>query len=375
MTLWFGIVILTFGAAVLALRPLLRPPKGKTSLDHAIQFYEARRLELDRQVTAGLISENERTASEAEQARRLLAIGRQNEVEQERKTGSARRSKIAALLLLIGLPVLSIALYLRTGTPDMPDQPIAGRMTPGSDAQMQQALQRIELHLASKPDDARGFEVIAPAYMRLGRYQDAAFAFRRVIAISGETPDRLANLGEALIASQNGIVNAEAKQAFEKAVALDPDFAKALFYLAIATEQDGDVPGAIRKLMELSASLPEGPGRMRVETELDRFRAEGKAPPRPTGGPQSEAGKALSELPPEERARAIEGMVDGLAARLAQQGGSLDEWQRLIQARMVLNQRDKAANALADARKALGESATAELDRLAAALDLKAANP
>jgi hypothetical protein len=42
---------------------------------------------------------------------------------------------------------------------------------------------------------------------------------------------------------------------------------------------------------------------------------------------------------------------------------------------MVLNQRDKAANALADARKALGESATAELDRLAAALDLKAANP
>ncbi|MCA3596614.1 MAG: c-type cytochrome biogenesis protein CcmI [Methylobacterium sp.] len=375
MTLWFGIVILTFGAAVLALRPLLRPPKGKTSLDHAIQFYEARRLELDRQVTAGLISENERTASEAEQARRLLAIGRQNEVEQERKTGSARRSKIAALLLLIGLPVLSIALYLRTGTPDMPDQPIAGRMTPGSDAQMQQALQRIELHLASNPDDARGFEVIAPAYMRLGRYQDAAFAFRRVIAISGETPDRLANLGEALIASQNGIVNAEAKQAFEKAVALDPDFAKALFYLAIATEQDGDVPGAIRKLMELSASLPEGPGRMRVETELDRFRAEGKAPPRPTGGPQSEAGKALSELPPEERARAIEGMVDGLAARLAQQGGSLDEWQRLIQARMVLNQRDKAANALADARKALGESATAELDRLAAALDLKAANP
>lgn len=375
MSLWFGIVVLTFGAAVLALRPLLRPPKGRTSLDHAIQFYEARRLELDRQVTAGLISESERAASEAEQARRLLMIGRQNEVEQEQKTGSARRSKIAALLLLIGLPVLSIALYLRTGTPDMPDQPIASRVTPGSDAQMQQALQRIELHLASNPDDARGFEVIAPAYMRLGRYQDAAFAFRRVIAISGETPDRLANLGEALIASQNGIVNAEAKQAFQKAVALDPDFGKARFYLALAAEQDGDVPGAIRKLIELSASLPEGPGRMRVETELDRFRAEGKAPPRPTGGPQSEAGKALSELPPEERARAIEGMVEGLAARLAQQGGSLEEWQRLIQARVVLNQRDKAADSLAKARKALGESATAELDRLAAAVDLMAANP
>lgn len=375
MTLWLGIVVLTFGAAALALRPLLRPPKDKSSLDHAIQFYEARRLELDRQVSAGLISESERTASEAEQARRLLALARQQQVEEEQKAGSARRSKIAALLLLVGLPVLSIPLYLRTGTPDMPDQPIASRVTPGSDAEMQKALQRIELHLASNPNDARGFEVIAPAYMRLGRYQDAAFAFRRVIAISGETPDRLANLGEALIASQNGIVNAEAREAFQKAVALDPDLGKARFYLAIATEQDGDIPGAIRKLTELSASLPEGAGKMRVESELDRFRAEGKAPPRPTGDPQSEAGKALSELPPDERARAIEGMVDGLAARLAQQGGSLDEWQRLIQARMVLNQRDKAANALADARKALGESAAVELDRLAAALDLKAVNP
>ncbi len=64
-------------------------------------------------------------------------------------------------------------------------------------------------------------------------------------------------------------------------------------------------------------------------------------------------------------------MVEGLASRLSTQGGNFEEWQRLIQARVVLNQRDKAFAALQDARKALGESAKSELDRLAAALDLK----
>ncbi len=334
MILWIGIVVLTFGAALLALRPLLRPPRGKTTLDHAIQFYEARRLELDRQVAAGLISENERTASEAEQARRLLAIGRQHKVEDPQTVDSARRRKIAALMLLIGLPLLSIPLYLKTGRPSLPDQPIAGRVTPGGDAEMAQALQRIELHLASNPNDARGFEVIAPVYMRLGRFQDAAFAYRRVIAISGETPERLGDLGEALIASQNGIVNDEAKAALRKAIGLDPGFAKARFYLALAAEQDGDIPGSVRQLMDLSAAMPEGPGKIRVEDELDRFRAEGKAPPRPAAGPQSEAGRALSALPADERAKAIEGMVESLSTRLSTQGGSIEEWQRLIQARV-----------------------------------------
>lgn len=371
MTLWLGIVVLTFGAAALALRTLLRPAATRTSLDHAVQFYEARRQELGRQVDAGLISERERAASEAEQARRLLAVSRQEQDDSTDPSGGRKRRKIAVLILLAGLPLFSIPLYLKLGRPSLPDQPIAGRVAQDRDTEMAQALQRIEMHLASNPNDARGFEVIAPAYMRLGRYEDAAFAYRRVIAISGDSPERLADLGEALVASQNGIVSAEAKEAFRKAVALDAGFAKARFYIALATEQDGDVPGAVKQLLELSASLAEGPGKMRVEAELDRLRAEGKAPPRPAAGSQSEAGRALSSLPPEERAKAIEGMVESLATRLSTQGGSLEEWQRLIQARVVLNQREKAVSTLVEARKALGDNARAELDRLAAALDLK----
>ena len=47
----------------------------------------------------------------------------------------------------------------------------------------------------------------------------------------------------------------------------------------------------------------------------------------------------------------IREMVEGLAARLAQSGGSAEEWARLIRAYSVLQDLDKAKAALADARK------------------------
>ncbi|MGL5448113.1 MAG: tetratricopeptide repeat protein, partial [Rhabdaerophilum sp.] len=287
------------------------------------------------------------------------------------EASSRRRRKIAALMMLAGLPLLAIPVYLKVGRPSAPDQPLAARISEPRNMQLAEALTRIEAHLANNPNDAKGFEVVAPVYLQAGRFDDAAFALRRVIALSGETPERLADLGEALVASQNGVVSADAKAAFRRAVELDPAFAKARFYVALATEQDGDVAGAVQQLMALSASLEDGPSKMRVEVELDRFRAVGKAPPR-VAGPQSEAGQALAALSPEERAKAIEGMVEGLAERLRTAGGSFNEWQRLIQARVVLDQRDKASEALAEARKALAGDASAKvgLDLLAERLGL-----
>jgi cytochrome c-type biogenesis protein CcmH len=65
-------------------------------------------------------------------------------------------------------------------------------------------------------------------------------------------------------------------------------------------------------------------------------------------------------------------MVEGLAARLEGGGGTLEEWQRLIRARTVLNERDKAAAHLEAARKALGgdADALAKLDQLARSVGL-----
>jgi hypothetical protein len=75
--------------------------------------------------------------------------------------------------------------------------------------------------LKVEPDDGRGWEVIAPIYQRLGRFKEAVAARRNALGLLGETSQRQSDLGEALLAAANGTVTAEAKTAFERAVALN----------------------------------------------------------------------------------------------------------------------------------------------------------
>jgi cytochrome c-type biogenesis protein CcmH len=106
-------------------------------------------------------------------------------------------------------------------------------------------------------------------------------------------------------------------------------------------------------------------------------RLEGVALPAPQSGPESAAGQAVAALPPGEQRTAIEGMVSGLAERLRQQGGSPEEWTRLVRARLVLDGPQAAAQALSQARAALSAQpdALTGLDRLAGELGIGGTKP
>ncbi len=77
----------------------------------------------------------------------------------------------------------------RLGRPDLPAAPLASRDRSRRDDSLETPpLTQIEQRLAAAPDDLRGWTVIAPAYMQLGRYADAANALRRVIELDGPRP-------------------------------------------------------------------------------------------------------------------------------------------------------------------------------------------
>ena len=368
MTFWILTLPLIAFAILFVLWPLITGGRGRGRLAHAVAFYEARKAELIRQRESGEITAEESEAALAEQARTLLVLGREDKAEQQPgKPASIRRRKLTALLMLIGIPALAFAVYFRIGAPNTPDMPLASRKVAPQNFDIATALQKIEAHLARNPNDGRGFEVVAPVYLKAGRFGDAAHAYRRVVELLGDSPERSADLGESLVAADNGIVGADARQAFERAAKLDPDFAKPRFYLALAREQDGDAAGAFADLQKLVAGLPEGPSRMRVMAEIERFRAEGKGN---AGGPQGEAGRAIATLPEADRNAAIKGMVDALEARLSEKSGPIEDWLRLIQSRVVLNQREQAEAILSKARTAFAgdAAALAELDTLAAGL-------
>ena len=373
MIFWIAAGILTIVTVVGGLWPLLRGGRRLSALEHAVAFYEERRRELERQEANGEITGDERLAAETEQARRLIALDRQAGGDGEKQPDRVmRRRKFAAATLLLGVPALALPIYLALGQPGMRDLPLAARKVDPQGVAIADAVRRIEAHLARNPNDGKGFDVVAPVYLRAGRFDDASRAYRRAIELLGATPTRLADLGESLVAAGHGVVSAEARAAFEQSVQLDPSYAKSRFYLALGLEQDGQVLKAFEAYVALADGLDDPAARQRVMVEIERLRASGKIPPDTPGPRAAPSGPAgtIAALPEAERAAAIRGMVEGLASRLESGGGTLVEWQRLIQARMVLNERDKAEAHLAAARKALAADAVAlaELDRLAQSL-------
>ena len=229
---------------------------------------------------------------------------------------------------------------------------------------------RIEAHLEENPDDGRGWEIVAPVYMKLDRYEDAAKARRRAISLLGATSTREVDLGEALTAAANGVISEEAQAAFNRAIALDAENFKAQFYLGLAAEQDGNIAEAARLWRALIAKAPpDAPWLTVVRQSLARVAHPGAevptgdvpiaaapapAPPAAAArGPRPEDIANAAEMTDQQRSEMIRGMVDQLATRLHKDGSDLDGWLRLLRAYKVLGDHAKTKAAVAEARAAL----------------------
>ena len=220
----------------------------------------------------------------------------------------------------------------------------------------------------TNPDDGRGWEVIAPVYLRLGRVEDAVKARRNALRLNGETAERTTNLGEALVAAANGIVTADAKVAFERAVALDARDARARYFLGLAAEQDGQRDGAAAIWGAMLAETPDASWAEFVRQALARV--GGAVPAR---GPRAEDMAAAVEMAPDQRNLMIRGMVERLSERLQRDGSDVDGWLQLVRSYMVLGDRDKATAAAAAGRRALASEPEKfkKLDEFAKGLGLE----
>jgi cytochrome c-type biogenesis protein CcmH len=185
------------------------------------------------------------------------------------------------------------------------------------------------------------------------------------LRLLGETPDRLAGLAQARILAAGGVVTREASDAIAKALALDPKHVEARFLQAITLEEDGKDEDAAAAYGAMLADAPaNAPWRAAVEARLARLAA-------PAGGKAA----AIAGMPQAAQSAAIRSMVEGLAARLKQQGGSLEDWAKLVRSYAVLGEGEKARAALAAARAALPDEASlATLLQVARASGLEA-NP
>ena len=350
--LWVALAVMTGLAMGFALWPLAFRTRPMRDEAREADFYRAQLAEIGRDVERGQLPAQEAASARTEAARRLLAV---DEPPQGAENGALWRRRLAAVVVFLVVPAVALAVYIRLGQPDLPDEPLAARKVDANSADaIEAAVAKIEAHLTQAPNDLRGWEVVAPVYMKLGRFTDAAAAYARALALGDDKPPLRADLGEAMVASAQGVVTAEARQQFDHA----SDAPKAKFYLGLAAEQDGKIQDAIAAYQALA---PQAKGR---EPWMLGLRARLAALTSETPKTETEAATAFSP----EQQKMIETMVQGLAERLAAQGGSAQEWGRLIRAYSVLHEPGKAREALSSARKALGSNA--DIDALASELRL-----
>jgi cytochrome c-type biogenesis protein CcmH len=345
---WLVAAGMTGLAALAVLWPLSlrRARSGRNEGEAA--FYRAQLREIERDVERGQLPGEEAAMARAETARRLIAVSDETPTAAP-ASGALARRRIASVAILVFVPALALGVYAEVGHPDAPDAPLeARRADPNSPDAVEFAIAKIEARLASHPDEARGWEVLAPVYMKLGRFDDAVGAYARLLKLMPPSAALYAFHGEAQVAAAQGSVTEPSREAFQKALQIDPQYPMARFYLALAAEQDGDTAKA-RAAYE--AIEPQATGNAPWVAGLKARLAALR------GGAEPAAAEAPSFSPDQQKM--IQGMVEGLAQRLAASGGSAEEWGRLIRAYGVLKELDKAKAALGEARKAYASDATA----------------
>ncbi|HEV7463502.1 MAG TPA: c-type cytochrome biogenesis protein CcmI [Methyloceanibacter sp.] len=389
MLLWVILACLTAIVLLVLLRPLASAgQKGLApeAFDAAVYRDQLGEIESDR--ARELIGEPEAEAARIEISRRLLAAGSKERAPEHAKAGGMR-ARVAMIGIGIALPVLALGLYLVYGSPRLADQPLAVRLQdPATNQNLEALVARVEARLREHPEEGEGWEVIAPVYMGWQRYADAADAYAQAIRLLGPSAKRFSGQGQALVLTNNGVVTEDARQALERAVALDASLVEPRILIAIAKEQDGQFAAAIEDWRALLAKQggSDAVWQQMVEKRIaaDEAHLAGKLvageaeTPAETGaqgagGPGAADIAAAQNMSPAERQAMIGRMVQGLAARLDQDGNDLGGWLKLVRAYSVLDRKDDAGKALQRAKSQFSGNSDAmeQLDALAAELGLK----
>lgn len=313
---------------------------GPTVIDATKAHFRAQLAAIDSDTAIGRMGTAEATAAKGELARELIRL---NEEAPVSAVPSASRSQTVAAIIVVA--AVAFGTYAFIGRPDMPAAPLAGRdLSTENSIDLNAAVKTIEARLAEQPDDLRGWKVVAPVYLQLGRYDDAVRALRRVNELAAPTSDSLTDLGEALMMQQNGVISDEAMGLFRRAAAMDQNHIRARYYIASEETRAGHYDDAVR---DWNALLGLGSGDEPWAATARSGLAFAQAR---LGGSSEAAGADNSTVQPDTAQ--IEAMVDGLAARLKAQGGTIEEWTQLVRSRLVQGRTADAQAAYEAARRA-----------------------
>ncbi len=376
MLFWVLIIALALVVGVILGVTLLRGnAQAEPPAAYDLRVYRDQLKEVDRDLARGVINEGDADRVRTEISRRILAADAQlreggTRGDQPREAGWIVAA-VAGVLIAGG----SALLYNKIGVPGYSDLPLKARIAASDQARAERLTQaeaealsplpdvsaqvsdsdlalmdQLRTVIADRPNDLEGLALLARNEAALGNLVAAHTAQAQIIEVKGDaaTAQDYAYLADLMISAASGYVSKEAEAALRATLERDPQEPRARYYLGLYLAQV-DRPDAAFRMWErlLQDSRPEAPWVTPIRAQIEELAwlagVSYSLPPLETPpGPTEADIAAAANLSAEERGAMVRGMVEQLSVRLATEGGSPQEWVRLIFALTVLGDTERA---------------------------------
>jgi cytochrome c-type biogenesis protein CcmH len=192
---------------------------------------------------------------------------------------------IASIFFMVGGAAALYATWSNWSWPAA--DPAAAATTP---AEMVSKLAR---RLESEPGDVAGWLLLGRSYAALGQFPLAVRAYQRADRLEGgRNVEALTGWAEALALGNEAELAGRAGRLFEKALEIEPNAPKALFFGAVAAQRRGELPLALSRFETLLATSPPENVRPLLEQQVAALKASIAGVPLAAAEPGSAAGAA-----------------------------------------------------------------------------------
>ena len=319
MTLFWVIAALLLSVALaFLLTPLMRSRAaagGAAARARAnLAVFRDQLAELDADLAAGGIGREQWEAARGDLERGLLEdVG----TPSAGATAPAKRSKAAAIVVGVALPLVSVLLYLGLGNPQglnpQKQGGVEGAPHQLTREQIEPMIARLAQRLEANPGDGEGWIMLARTYNALGRFGEAAAAFAKAEAKFPQDAQLLADYADTLAMAQGQSLQGKPEALVQRALKADGNNLKALALAGTVAFEKSDFAKAIEYWKRMLPLLPADSA-MGNSIRASIEEAESK---------QGGAPKSLAPIAPDKQAGAPKSSTATARAKAASVSGTV----------------------------------------------------
>lgn len=302
------------------------------------------------------------------------------------ETGEAQIPAIIKITFPVFVLILSVAIYLGLGRPDLNDQPLAERSEMRATAEKEledrqnaalKAFNQAKARVEKNPESLSAQFMLAATASQIGSIEDEVNALEKSLSLSGGDARIKSQLAEALTRQADGQVTKAASSLISQALQTNPEDIRALYLRGLESFQKGEMGDAILAWQSTATLiLPDSPLADTLRSDIAKaatsngvdipkikFASLPKSNISDSGGNNAlidvnptlfeEQRSQFSNLSEIEQAQFIQQMVQRLSDRLEQQPENFYGWLQLANAHLSMQDVASASNALNSAANAV----------------------